>query len=60
MNVKAGDHLVLGQVIPEAGNLITVSNRGLLNALSSMSLTLVHVHRLVLCSIKILNQNRIS
>ena len=28
MNVKAGDHLVLGQVIPEAGNLITVSNRG--------------------------------
>lgn len=28
MNVKAGDHLILGQVIPEAGNLITVSNRG--------------------------------
>ena len=28
MNVIAGDHLVLGQVIPEAGNLITVSNRG--------------------------------
>src|SRR5699024_12026456 len=28
MNVKAGDYLVLGQVIPEAGNLITVSNRG--------------------------------
>lgn len=28
MNVKPNDHLVLGRVIPNEGNLITVSNRG--------------------------------
>ncbi len=28
MNVKPDDHLVLGRVIPNEGNLITVSNRG--------------------------------